>query len=39
MRFGVRPDTNALFVILFLVTLAGLFVAGWVGRRRGLPLG
>src|SRR5262245_26511491 len=33
MRFGVRPDTNALFVILFLATLAGVFVAVAIQRR------
>src|SRR5262245_1395598 len=33
MRFGVRPDTNALFVILFLVTLLGVLVAAAVQRR------
>ena len=27
MRFGVRPDTNALFVVLFLLTLAGALLA------------
>ena len=30
MRFGVRPDTNALFVVLFLATLIGLGAA-WHG--------
>lgn len=33
MRFGVRPDTNALFVLLFLVTLAGVLLASAVSRR------
>jgi ABC-type spermidine/putrescine transport system permease subunit II len=33
MRFGVRPDTNALFVLLFLGTLVGMAVASRVGRR------
>jgi spermidine/putrescine transport system permease protein len=28
MRFGVRPDTNALFVLLFLAALAGMVLAG-----------
>lgn len=37
MRFGVRPDTNALFVVLFLATLACLIVAGCIGRHRKLP--
>src|SRR5439155_5444562 len=32
-RFGVRPDTNALFVVLFVVTMAGLALASWVQRR------
>jgi ABC-type spermidine/putrescine transport system permease subunit II len=36
MRFGVRPDTNALFVILFVATLAGTLAALWVGRRQHL---
>ncbi len=37
MRFGVRPDTNALFVVLFLVTLT---VAGLTARilRHRQPL-
>lgn len=34
MRFGVQPDTNALFVLLFLATLAGALLANWVSRRR-----
>jgi spermidine/putrescine transport system permease protein len=33
MRFGVRPDTNALFVFLFLFTLCGALVAAWLSRR------
>jgi ABC-type spermidine/putrescine transport system permease subunit II len=37
MRFGVRPDTNALFVVLFLATLSCLILAGWAGRHRDLP--
>jgi ABC-type spermidine/putrescine transport system permease subunit II len=36
MRFGVQPDTNALFVVLFLLTLLGVLLAGWLSRRRGL---
>jgi ABC-type spermidine/putrescine transport system permease subunit II len=39
MRFGVRPDTNALFVVLFLVTLSCLCLAYRVGRQRHTPLG
>lgn len=35
MRFGVRPDTNALFVVLFLVTLAGACLARRAQRRAG----
>jgi hypothetical protein len=27
MRFGIKPQTNALFVILFLATLGGALVA------------
>ena len=38
MRFGVRPDTNALFVVLFLVTLTCLCLAYRVGCRRRTPL-
>jgi ABC-type spermidine/putrescine transport system permease subunit II len=34
MRFGVRPDTNALFVLLFLITLAGTIFATWLQSRR-----
>jgi ABC-type spermidine/putrescine transport system permease subunit II len=34
MRFGVQPDTNALFVVLFLFTLIGVLLAGWLTRRR-----
>jgi ABC-type spermidine/putrescine transport system permease subunit II len=34
MRFGVQPDTNALFVVLFLVTLAGAAAAQWLQRGR-----
>lgn len=33
MRFGVRPDTNAMFVVLFLATLAGVLVAAALQRR------
>jgi ABC-type spermidine/putrescine transport system permease subunit II len=33
MRFGVRPQTNALFSLLFLVTLAIAVIAGRFGRR------
>lgn len=34
MRFGVRPDTNALFVLLFLVTLTAITLATWMRTRR-----
>jgi ABC-type spermidine/putrescine transport system permease subunit II len=34
MRFGVSPDINALFVVLFLVTLSGVLVAVTVQRRK-----
>ena len=37
MRFGVRPDTNALFVLLFLMTVASMVVAGRVIRLWGAP--
>jgi ABC-type spermidine/putrescine transport system permease subunit II len=33
MRFGVRPDTNALFVLLFLGTMVGVAIASRAGRR------
>jgi ABC-type spermidine/putrescine transport system permease subunit II len=33
IRFGVRPDTNALFVVLFLTTFVGVLVAVAVSRR------
>ncbi len=36
MRFGVGPDTNALFVLLFLATLACLILAGLIDRGRSL---
>ena len=34
MRFGIQPQTNALFVILFLGTLGGAMVAGRLMRRQ-----
>lgn len=40
MRFGVRPDTNALLTLLFLATLSGALLAAFAGRwgrRRVLP--
>ena len=36
MRFGVRPDTNALFTLLFVATLGGACLAAWLTRRRGV---
>jgi ABC-type spermidine/putrescine transport system permease subunit II len=33
MRFGIQPQTSALFVVLFLVTLAGAILASRLGRR------
>jgi ABC-type spermidine/putrescine transport system permease subunit II len=33
MRFGIRPQTNAMFVVLFLVTLAGAVLAGRLMRK------
>ena len=36
MRFGVRPDTNALFTLLFVATLVGACLAAWLSRRRGV---
>ena len=37
MRFGIQPQTNALFVILFLVTLGGALVAARLARRVEQP--
>ncbi len=34
MRFGIQPQTSALFVVLFLATLAGAIVATSLSRRR-----
>ncbi|MEX2174113.1 MAG: ABC transporter permease [Pirellulaceae bacterium] len=34
MRFGIKPQTSALFVLLFLATLAGAVVASRIVRRR-----
>ena len=36
MRFGVRPQTNALFVLLFLATLVIAIVAARLGRKLDL---
>jgi hypothetical protein len=33
MRFGIKPQTSALFVILFLVTLSGALIASRLTRR------
>src|SRR5262245_54979726 len=33
MRFGIKPQTNALFVVLFLVTLGGATIASRFMRR------
>lgn len=37
MRFGIQPQTNALFVILFLVTLGGALIAARFARRIEQP--
>src|SRR5437868_2916353 len=37
MRFGIQPQTNALFVILFLVTLGGALIAAQLARRTEQP--
>ena len=37
MRFGIQPQTNALFVILFLVTLGGALLAARLARRVEQP--
>jgi ABC-type spermidine/putrescine transport system permease subunit II len=34
MRFGIQPQTNALFVVLFLVTLGGSLVAARLMRQQ-----
>jgi ABC-type spermidine/putrescine transport system permease subunit II len=34
MRFGIQPQTSALFVVLFLVTLAGAILASRLSRSR-----
>jgi spermidine/putrescine transport system permease protein len=34
MRFGLKPSLNAMFVVLFLVTLAGAALAGTLQRLR-----
>jgi ABC-type spermidine/putrescine transport system permease subunit II len=36
MRFGIKPQTSALFVILFLVTLGGALAANRLVRRSAL---
>ncbi|MDX1944767.1 MAG: ABC transporter permease [Pirellulaceae bacterium] len=36
MRFGIRPETNALFVVLFLVTLGGSLAAQRLARVRDM---
>src|SRR5439155_6929619 len=33
MRFGIQPQTNALFVILFIATLGGALIAARLARR------
>ncbi len=34
MRFGIKPQTNAMFVLLFCVTLGGALIASrWIRRR------
>ena len=35
MRFGIKPETNALFVVLFLVTLTGSLLAQRLTRVKG----
>lgn len=34
MRFGIQPQTNALFVVLFFLTLCGALVAARLARRQ-----
>ena len=38
LRFGITPQTNALFVLLFVGTFAGALIAGRLMRRRELAL-
>lgn len=38
MRFGIKPQTSALFVILFLITFAGALAASRLLRRKELSL-
>jgi ABC-type spermidine/putrescine transport system permease subunit II len=38
MRFGVKPQTSALFVVLFLTTLCGALAASRLLRRRELAI-
>jgi len=33
MRFGVRPESNALFVVLFAATAIVMLIASWLRRR------
>lgn len=37
MRFGLKPATNALFVVMFAVTMTGVALASWLTRRRPHP--
>lgn len=37
MRFGLKPATNALFVVMFAVTMSGMGLASWLTRRRPNP--
>jgi hypothetical protein len=38
MRFGIKPQTSALFVVLFLTTLGGALLASRLVRRRELAI-
>jgi ABC-type spermidine/putrescine transport system permease subunit II len=38
MRFGIKPQTSALFVVLFLVTLAGAVAAGRLLKERKIAV-
>jgi ABC-type spermidine/putrescine transport system permease subunit II len=38
MRFGIQPQTSALFVILFLTTMAGALIASRLMRRTALAV-
>jgi ABC-type spermidine/putrescine transport system permease subunit II len=38
MRFGIKPQTSALFVVLFVITFCGAALASWLAPRRSAAL-